>query len=93
MKLNCVIVLVVFIIMPLSVFAQTGDVQGTVYQHSTGKPLAGADVHIIKIDQHQNTDENGRFRFTALPEGTYVFINLPAKTPCFSLRDVGGRWV
>lgn len=74
MKLNCVIVLVVFIIMPLSVFAQTGDVQGTVYQHSTGRPLAGADVHIIKTDQHQNTDENGRFRFTALPEGTYVFI-------------------
>lgn len=74
MKLNCVIVLVVFIVMPLSVFAQTGDIQGTVYQQSTGKPLAGADVHIIKTDQHQKTDENGGFRFTGLPEGTYVFI-------------------
>ena len=60
--------------MPLSIFAQTGDVQGTVYQQSTGKPLAGADVHIIKTDQHQKTDENGGFRFTELPEGTYVFI-------------------
>ena len=74
MKLNCVIVLVVFIIMPLSAFAQAGDIQGTVYQQSTGKPLAGADVHIIKTDQHQKTDENGGFRFTGLPEGTYVFI-------------------
>lgn len=74
MKPKFFIVLVIFITMPLSIFAQTGDVQGTVYQQSTGKPLAGADVHIIKTDQHQKTDENGGFRFTELPEGTYVFI-------------------
>ena len=60
--------------MPLSVLAQTGDVQGAVYQQSTGRPLAAADVHILEIDQHQKTDENGIFGFTELPEGTYTFV-------------------
>ena len=74
MKLQFVRVLVVFIIMPLSAFAQTGDIQGTVYQRSTGKPLAGVQVRITETDQHQQTDENGGFYFTGLSEGTYVFI-------------------
>ena len=74
MKLKCVIVLAIFITMPLSVLAQTGDVQGTVYQQSTGKSLAAADVHIRETDQHQKTDENGVFRFMELPEGTYTFV-------------------
>ena len=74
MKLKFVIVLAVFIITPLSVFAQTGDVQGTVYQRSTGKPLAGANVHITETEQTQKTDENGVFRFTELREGTYTFV-------------------
>ena len=74
MKLKFVIALFTFTTMSIPVVAQTGDIQGTVYQQSTGKPLAGADVHIIKTDQHQKTDENGGFGFTELPEGTYVFI-------------------
>ena len=74
MKPKFVIVLAIFITMPLSVLAQTGDVQGTVYQQSTGRPLAAADVHILEIDQHQKTDEKGIFRFTELREGTYTFV-------------------
>ncbi len=66
--------MLVFTIMPLSVSAQTGDIQGTVYQRSTGKPLVDADVHILETDEHQKTDENGVFRFTELPEGTYTFV-------------------
>ena len=57
---------------PISVFAQTGNVEGTIYQRSTGKPLEGADVHILETDQHQKTDENGNFRFTGIPIGTYT---------------------
>ena len=60
--------------MPLSVLAQTGDVQGTVYQRSTGKVLIDANVHILEIDQYQKTDENGIFQFTELPAGTYTFV-------------------
>ena len=67
-------VLFVFVIMPVCVLAQTGDIHGTVYQRNTNEPLAGADVHILKTDQRQKTDENGIFRFTEHPEGTYVFV-------------------
>lgn len=74
MQLKFIIALFTFTAMSIPLIAQTGDIQGTVYQQSTGKPLADADVHIIKTDQHQKTDEKGVFRFTELPEGTYVFI-------------------
>ena len=60
--------------MSIPVLAQIGDIQGTVYQQSTGKPLANTSVHIREIDQHQKTDENGIFQFTELPEGTYTFV-------------------
>lgn len=69
-----IVVLFVFIIMSLPALAETGDIQGTVYQRSTGRPLAGANVRILETDQNQETDENGIFQFTALLEGTYVFI-------------------
>jgi hypothetical protein len=74
MKPQFIIALFAFITMPLSVIAQTGDIQGTVYQRSTGRALAAADVHILETDQHQKTDENGVFQFTELPAGTYTFV-------------------
>ena len=74
MKLQFIIVLFAFVTMPLSVTAQTGDIQGTVYQRSTGKTVVDADVHILETDQHQKTDENGMFQFTELPAGTYTFV-------------------
>ena len=72
-KLSSVIILFVFTI-PISVLAQIGDIEGTVYQQNTGKPLAGADVHITETNQRQKTDENGVFQFTDLPEGRYTFV-------------------
>ena len=74
MKLRFVIVMLVFITMSLSVSAQTGDVEGTVYQRSTEKSLAGAGVYVTETKQTQKTDENGAFRFTELPEGRYTFV-------------------
>ena len=73
MKLKFVIILFAFITMSMPVLAQTGDIQGTVYHQSTGKSLPAADVRITETDQSQKTDENGIFRFTELPEGTYTF--------------------
>ena len=67
-------ILFLLITVPLPALAQTGDIQGTVYQEITGKPLAGADVHILETDQTQKTDENGAFQFTELPEDTYTFV-------------------
>ena len=74
MKLKFVVVLFILFIIPFSVLAQTGDIQGTVYQQSTGKSLVGADVHILETNQRQKTDENGAFRFTELPAGSYTFV-------------------
>ena len=71
MKIQFLIVVFAFI-MPAFALAQTGDVEGTVYQRSTGKPLEGADVHVLKTDHHQKTNENGKFRFTGIPIGTYT---------------------
>jgi hypothetical protein len=74
MKLQLIAGLLVFLVSLLPVFAQTGDIQGTVYQQSTGKPIAGADVRITETEQTQKTDESGGFRFIELPEGTYTFV-------------------
>ena len=73
MKLQLIAGLLVFLV-SLPVYAQNGDVEGTVYQRSTEKPLAEADVLITETKQTQKTDENGVFRFTELPEGTYTFV-------------------
>ncbi len=67
-------ILFLLMIITLPALAETGDIQGTVYQQSTGKPLASADVRITETEQTQKTDENGIFRFIELPEGTYTFV-------------------
>lgn len=72
-KLSSVIILFVFTT-AVSVLAQIGDIEGTVYQQKTGKPFAGVDVHITETNQRQKTDENGVFQFTELPEGRYTFV-------------------
>ncbi len=73
MQLKLIAFLFAFMV-PLSVLSQTGDIQGTVYQRSTEKLLAGANVRITETNQTEKTDENGIFRFIELPEGTYTFV-------------------
>ncbi len=72
MKVCLLLILFLLAIAPLPLLAQTGNVEGTIYQRSTGKPLEGADVQILETDQHQKTDANGKFRFTGIPVGTYT---------------------
>ena len=67
-------ILFLLMIATLPVFAQTGDIEGTVYQRNTEKPVVGADVRITETKHTQKTDKNGAFRFTELPEGTYTFV-------------------
>lgn len=71
MKIQFVIVVFAFI-MPAFALGQTGDIEGTVYQRSTGKPLAGVNVRIAETEQTQKVDENGKFRFAGIPIGTYT---------------------
>ena len=52
MKLKFVIVLFAFTTMSIPALAQTGDIQGTVYQRKHRKiPLQDADVRIIETEQ------------------------------------------
>ena len=83
MKVYFLLILFLLAITPLPIFAQTGNVEGTIYQRSTGKPLEGADVHILETDQRQKTNANGKFQFTGIPIGTYTLsISHPDyKTP------------
>ncbi len=53
-------------------FAQTGTIEGTVYDKTTGKPLAGAEVHIHETDERQKSDAEGKVWFTDVPDGTYT---------------------
>ena len=52
MKLQLIAGLLVFLV-SLPAYAQNGDVEGTVYQRSTEKPVVGADVRIIETEQTQ----------------------------------------
>ena len=74
MKLKFITIMAALMAMSVPVFAQTGDIQGTVYQRSSGRPVEGADVRIIETEQTQKTDKNGVFQFTELPEGKYTFV-------------------
>ncbi len=64
--------LLTFLLVPAIAFSQTGAIEGTVYDNSTQESLAGAEVQIAQTDKRQKTDENGKFAFSAIPEGTYT---------------------
>ncbi len=70
--------LLMVLIIPTTVFAQTGVIEGTVYSRGTDEPLAGAEVHIIELDKRIQTDEKGKFSIKEIPEGQYtISISLP----------------
>ncbi|MDE0634221.1 MAG: TonB-dependent receptor [Candidatus Poribacteria bacterium] len=71
MKKSFLWLLLVFLF-PISAFAQTGTIEGTVYDQTTGKPLTGAEVHILEIDERQKSDADGKVWFTGVPPGTYT---------------------
>ena len=66
------LILILFAIAPLPILAQTGTIEGTVYDQTTGKPLSGAEVHILETDERQTSDTDGKVWFTRIPPGTYT---------------------
>ena len=72
--------LLTFLLVPAVAFSQTGTIEGTVYDNSTQEPLAGTEVQIVQTNERQKTDENGKFVFSAIPEGTYTLVITPPDT-------------
>jgi iron complex outermembrane receptor protein len=50
----------------------TGNISGIVYDESTRKPLADANVYLIQIKTGTTTGFDGRFTMSNLPEGNYT---------------------
>ena len=80
--------MLMLLVVPTVSFAQTGTIEGTVYNNDTKAPLAGAEVQILQTDERQKTDENGKFGFSAVPEGTYVLITTVPETQMIQRTSV-----
>ena len=72
MKKRLFLILFLLITTPLPLLAQTGTIEGTVYDQSTEKPLTGAEVHILETDERQKSDADGKVWFTGVAPGTYT---------------------
>jgi iron complex outermembrane receptor protein len=74
-KVSKIIVLSAFIL-SAAIFspAQTGILSGTVTSDVNRQPLAGVSVEIPKLKRSTETDENGKYEFTDLPNGIYTIV-------------------
>ena len=53
-------------------------ISGVVYDSLTGRPVAGATVHLSDLDKDRTTDSIGHFEFDSLPAGTHsILIDYP----------------
>ncbi len=55
-------------------FAQTGTVSGTITSEVNNQPLGGVSVKIPALSRTTETNENGVYEFTNLPNGSYTII-------------------
>ena len=72
----CLAVAAVIALLPAAAFAQEGTIAGTV-RDSSGAVMPGVTVEVtspalIEKVRSATTDQNGQYRITALPIGTYT---------------------
>lgn len=60
------------LVLPLSAFAQTGYITGTVTDRNTGEELTGANVFIRELSKGAVTDLEGRYEIRAVAAGSYT---------------------
>ena len=83
--------LIIVLLSPAGLSAQTANIQGRVIEIKTKTPLSGAHVKLTNSDDPSetfitSTDENGGYKFSGLPmhaytlEATYVGCNMYTKT-------------
>jgi TonB-linked SusC/RagA family outer membrane protein len=63
--------LLALLILPVSAWAQTGTVRGTVTDAETGEPLPGVNITITEIQQGAATGVEGTYEIAGVPAGTY----------------------
>ncbi len=64
----------IFLIASSAVFAQNGTLNGTITNQVNGDLIPGVTVEIVKLGRTTETDENGKYQFTSLPNGVYRVI-------------------
>jgi len=62
-----------FVLINLSVFAQTGSISGKVLDE-TNQPLPGASVSVKGTDRQTSTDANGNFKLTGISSGNVSVV-------------------
>ncbi|CAN5612683.1 TonB-dependent receptor [soil metagenome] len=56
-------------------FAQTGGtIRGTVISDINNAPVSGVSVRITQLRRNVETDQNGAYEFTGVPDGNYTLI-------------------
>ncbi|MCG9128339.1 TonB-dependent receptor [Candidatus Poribacteria bacterium] len=75
--------IILLTISSISIYAQTGTIEGIVYDQRTERPLEGAEVRISQIDEIPRSDYDGKVWFTGVPPGTYelTIIHRAFETP------------
>lgn len=74
MQRSIVLAVFLFFSQSMVLFAQqpTGAIAGIVVDEETRKPLTGAHLRILELDQGVVTDIEGRFRIEEVPAGVYT---------------------
>jgi hypothetical protein len=70
-KFFSLILIIIFFIPNVSVFAQNGTIKGFVYDKADGSPIPYSSIFLVHSGTGVVTDDNGYFALTKLREGTY----------------------
>jgi len=70
---------------------QKGDLQGTIRDGETGRPLSGANIILVGTPYGTSSDEGGDFQIIGVPEGTYAlkvsFVGYEKKKVSISVSE------
>ena len=66
--------LLVFILVSITLVAQSGSIEGIVRDQNTGEEVIGASVYLKGTTTGSSTDLDGNFRITNVPPGSYTLV-------------------
>jgi len=71
---NLFITVCLFALVPVNLWAQTGEIRGIVTEKETREPLAGVNIVLQGTTIGAATDDNGNYRITDVPAGIYTVM-------------------